>query len=365
MRGMELNTETRLKSVGELAELLWGTRRPISATSSTLTLPAVQSFKAQREAIANSENAGVDIDFEPDDELDSEEGGGAESETLAALRQLEREKRKKLKRIIILASIATILVVFAVLIMIAIFNPDAFKGKPKPPPPAVTTTSSEQTETTAKVSDTLPPVGEMQVTNFVGAKIDENLMKSWENTYKFLDFDFRGEYSEEHERDTVFEQSIKHGDIVTEGTKIVIKYSLGTEFVDMPDYTGMKVDEFRNQLISMGVRPENIDIQEAESPMFTQEGLVDGCSIEPGKKVRLTSYPGDETRMADKIIIFKAIPLETKPPKSTPKPTPTTPKPTPTTPRPTTPKPPTAPPTPPPTIPPTEPPDNTVEPPPA
>jgi hypothetical protein len=262
---------------------------------------------------------------------------------------------------------------FIILTILAIAG--VFNRPPREENPAQTTSTTTPYTTATSQNDEETLYDELQVTNFVGAKISGEQMEEWKTTFDSLDFEFVAEYSDQHPKNIVFEQSIKHGDIVPVGTKIVIKYSLGKEFAKMPDYAGMTVDELKNQLMGLGVSAANIEIKDNESPVYSQENMVDSCTVEAGKDIRLTGFPGDALRAAEKIIIFKAIPLggttvavttaapppPTKPPSTTAKPKTTTKAPPATTKAPpkTTPKATTAatiPATPPPTAPPPEPP---------
>jgi serine/threonine-protein kinase len=304
MSGLELSAEKRTKTVSELSQMIWGASRPSgsSATASTLTIPAiVQPFKS----IENTGDTSMPVSLDADIDFEDEDGDEAETDTLAALRQLEREKQKKIKRIVIMAAIAVVLVVFSILIMVAVFAPDVFKRSPRVTTSDAVSTTEPPATTTGDGNDLPTVAGARQVTNFVGALIDSNKMAEWEKRFDFLKFKFEGEYSDTLARDIVFEQSVPHLDIVEHGTKITIKYSLGPEFAKMPSVSlGADPNEVRNQLIGLGVRPENIQIVERESENGAAAGKIDGVNIEADRNVRLTSLPGDETKKADKIIIF-------------------------------------------------------------
>jgi serine/threonine-protein kinase len=304
MSGMELSADKRIKTVSELTELIVG-KLPANGHTSSTTL-AFSPIRGNAPISVDVPAVEVDLAEEPDSIHDLEE------EIALAARKLAKERQKKIKRIAILSVITAILVVFAILIMVAIFNPDVFEScvRDNRPPPQTNATSEGRTAATSGDNTlTIPPVGDNQVTNFVGVRIDENMMKQWERDFGFLNFKFEPQYSEEHARDVVFEQSVEHLAIVPAGTDITIRYSLGQEFIRMPDFAGMKVEDLRRQLISMGVRNENITVEEQESPVFTVEGMVDAVSIEVGNNVRLTSFPNDPARQADAIVIYLAIPI--------------------------------------------------------
>jgi len=313
MDGMELSAEKRVKTIGELSKLLWGTGHFSGATnsstmSSTLTLPSIQSFKTvnmQSGLPITPDAEDVEIEFESEyPEADLEEA--AELAELEA-RKLEREKKRKLKLIIALTVISAIVVLFVILIILAVagvFDSDRRDNSSQ------TTTSVLRNITTPQTTSYVPPVlGEMEVTNFVGAMITESSMEEWAEKFDFLDFKFVARYSDERPKDIVYRQSIKRGEIVPEGTRITITYSLGPEFVQMPEFAGLTVEELTGRLIALGISLENIQVLKEESPVYTAAGLVDGSNFEAGDNIRLTSFPGDAARAADMVIIFEAVPL--------------------------------------------------------
>lgn len=151
---------------------------------------------------------------------------------------------------------------------------------------------------------------EHQVMNFTGVALDEN----WSEEYDYLDFEFVPEHSE-HPTGMVFYQSIVEGETVSDGTQITLKYSIGPEYIQMPDYNRFHSESLQNHLINLGVTPENIVMVDQDSEQFS-EGMVIGCNFGPGDTVpfgeqititRSTVSVGDSSANADVVTAISTI----------------------------------------------------------
>jgi serine/threonine-protein kinase len=307
MKGMELTADNRIQTVDELSRLMWGSLEvPVTPTTDT------QAFTSTSMLYPNIPNNAANSRYAPNfhDDDDYED----EVEARLAARRRERARNRKVVMISALSAISAIVVIFLIVIIISVANPDLFSWdsgshdlQPNNNLNIVTVTAPEDEEP-------LDPTQEGQVTNFIG----ERFRESWEREarFNFLEFNFEAEYNDDPEFPyrTVFYQSIEAGAVVPFGTEITIIHSLGPEFVMMPDFAGLSVADLTSRLIDLGVNPMNITVQNQESPFHTDEGMVSSASIQPGESIRVTSFPGDNERQADTIIIYRAVPAPAEPP---------------------------------------------------
>ena len=312
MRGMELTAEKRIKTVEEFSRLLWGAGE-IGTGSGTMTDTLKFTSTSMLTNITPPVSANIQK-YTPDFHDDYDED---RVESRRTARRLEREKKRKAVMITALTAISAIIVIFLILIILAAAGLLNFQPNVRFEQPTGNSEIHRYSAAEGDPDDSSPPLDiteEGQVTNFVGERFREGWAR--EARFSFLEFVFVPEYNDDPDRPSgmVFYQSIKQGEIVPFGTKITIKYSLGPEFVIMPDFTGLSVVELMDLLMDLGVNPSNIQVLDNPSPYHFQEGMVDLASKQPGERIRLTSFPGDDERQADNIIIYKAIPIATEPP---------------------------------------------------
>jgi serine/threonine-protein kinase len=74
------------------------------------------------------------------------------------------------------------------------------------------------------------------------------------NAFSFLIFIPEHEFNDEFPVGAIFEQSIAARSEVASGTEITVKVSKGPEFVPLPDYTGMTFEEFGSMLFTIGIK---------------------------------------------------------------------------------------------------------------
>jgi len=82
------------------------------------------------------------------------------------------------------------------------------------------------------------------------------------------------------------------------------------EFITLPSYADYDAESYRQQLINLGVKPENILVIDREYANVG-EGLAADCNFNPGDQVRITDFPNDGTRKAQRIIVYRAVPPKT------------------------------------------------------
>lgn len=309
MRGMELSSDKRTKTVEEFSRLLWGAQEAsLSVGSSTIsdtlkfTSTSMLTNNITPPTAPNIKKYTPDFHDDYDDDAE---------EARRTARRLARDKKRKAVTITALTAVSSVVVIFLILIILAAAGLLNFQSGIIDDTPSRISDISRYEPASGSENNvqTWNATEEGQVANFVGERFREGWAR--EARFDFLDFIFVAEYNDnpDYPAGMVFYQSIKQGEIVSFGTKITIKYSLGVEFVKMPNYAGMGVVELMDILMDLGVNPSNIQIQDNPSAFYVQEGMVDIASAQPGDSIRITSFPEDEERQADVIIIYKAVPL--------------------------------------------------------
>lgn len=114
----------------------------------------------------------------------------------------------------------------------------------------------QQTETTTQP----PELEKYTVPNFITAGYTQSDIQNNAAWNKQFTITFVGEYSKDYEEGIVFEQSIKAGDTVEEGTEIVLKVSKGVETEEVPDVGGMTLDDATQKLTELGFKVSTVEI---------------------------------------------------------------------------------------------------------
>lgn len=175
-------------------------------------------------------------------------------------------------------------------------------------PPEMTTaetTVSTVTAPTIEASEavTAAPVENTErilLPNFVN-----RFYNTLESRYSMLKFNPSYEYNSEYAEGIVFEQDIEPNTEVTGGTEINVKVSKGPESTVLPDYVGMKLDDYTALLSEAGIKYDTSEEETSE----VKAGYVVRCSKEVGDTVMLTE---DES-----VIVYYAVkPAETEPPQT-------------------------------------------------
>lgn len=180
-----------------------------------------------------------------------------------------------------------------------------------------TTQPSEITtaETTTSIT-TAPMIEASEATTTTPAENTERILlpnfvnrfyNTLESRYSMLKFNPTYEYNSEYAEGIVFEQDIEPNTEVTGGTEINVKVSKGPESAVLPDYVGMKLDEYTSLLSEAGIKYDTSEEETGE----VKAGYVVRCSKEVGDTIMLTE---DES-----IIVYYAVkPAETEPPQTEP-----------------------------------------------
>lgn len=177
-------------------------------------------------------------------------------------------------------------------------------------PPEVTTA-----EATTSIT-TVPVIEASEATATTPAENTERILlpnfvnrfyNTLESRYAMLKFNPTYEFNSEYAEGIVFEQDIAPNTEVTGGTEINVKVSKGPESAILPDYVGMKLDEYTSLLSEAGIKYDTSEEETTE----VKAGYVVRCSKEVGDTIMLTE---DES-----IIVYYAVkPAETEPPQTEP-----------------------------------------------
>jgi serine/threonine-protein kinase len=311
MQAMDLSAENRFKNVEELFTALFG--KPVRSggieSSRTLTSLPASMIRNTGDSFAGF-NPDADIDFDDDNSSKYTDINEDLVEAVEkTLRKEAWEKKKKTQRIVIICAISAIVMLFLILIILAVNGVFDTASSSETAAPSRTTEPVRYT-TTPNDDEIEVPEGEVAVANYVG----NTYTQEWaDDLSRREDLDlvivFEPVYSDEHPQNRVFEQSIERGEVVAVGSELVLRYSLGREFIRLPEPGGNNVNEYRGLLVAAGVAWSNAVIEDKEVEDFTEDmaDSIAGINFTANDNVRITGFPGDPTRQADRVIIYRAV----------------------------------------------------------
>ncbi len=229
--------------------------------------------------------------------------------------QKKKEKRKKMSNIGTLIGIIVFFSLVAALIIAIFYFADEAQQAAAAARTAVTTTVPSETEppetttartTAEKVTTASTTAGEiLLLPDFVNRFFNLSL----ESRYSMLIFEAEYDYSDEYAEGIIYDQDIEAGTQVPSGTVVKIKVSKGAAYTYLPDYIGMKLSEYTNKLIQLGVRYE----VQPEETNEVKAGYVVRCSKEIDEKVYISEN--------EIVTVYYAVkPKETEPPETEPEP---------------------------------------------
>ncbi|MCM1132528.1 MAG: PASTA domain-containing protein [Ruminococcus flavefaciens] len=190
--------------------------------------------------------------------------------------------------VVITILLLAILIIISVFIM-RVFVPaesgdsSSFSRSSSSVPENVVTDDDQSDES---VIDTVMP-------NFVG-KFFELTEKKYAD---YFTFEVEYEYDDDHEADMIIDQDIDEGTQVAQGCTVTLTVSRGKENADIPDYNGLSVSQYENELKKAGV--SNYSFIESTStygyPDTITQLQVDGKEVKAGehfsnKKSKLIVY---------------------------------------------------------------------------
>lgn len=259
MNGLKLNTSNRIQTITELVVKLF--EQPKFNTAEQEAVRPVQRVKR------------IEVTEEPEK---------------APVQKSTNAKGKKKKQNNKAAIIATIIVCVVIIIgfgiAIAVLamtdNNTSSSYDPNYYSAPESTASSSAPETTAATttvsSDTMPDIV-YGCPTFTGA-----LFTSIQDTYNFVKINAEYKFDDTVANGIVISQSIKPDTEITEGTEIKLVVSKGPSSIALPDYTGLKVDEYTAMLSQRNVKFEK---KETGDTNGVKAGYVVKCSKKVGEKV--------------------------------------------------------------------------------
>ncbi len=214
-------------------------------------------------------------------------------------KKLKKQKKERAKTIAALVFAGLVLIAFAVVFSWAL------KQTPQTPDASdvvteeittsapVTTTPSVQTEEPA-VPETIEPIApeaNISLPDFTNRPYDSTVIR-YEGTFTFTP---TYEYTDEYEAGVMYDQNIEEGTMVAAGLTIEVKVSKGPSLVKLPDYKDMKVDKYVQELNELNIkyRMENFETNDVKP------GTIAKCSKDVGDLVNVEE--------SEEIIVYIAI----------------------------------------------------------
>ena len=197
------------------------------------------------------------------------------------------KKKKQNNKIAVIATIivcAVIVIGFAIAITVLAITDKGNTSSTDPnyysAPESTTTSSAPETTTTNTTvsSDTAPDIV-YGCPTFTGA-----LFTSVQDTYNFVKITAEYKFDDTVANGIVISQSIKPDTEIKSGTEIKLVVSKGPASIKLPDYTGLKVDQYTALLSQKNVKFEKKATSDTHG---VKDGYVVKCSKEIGETVNV------------------------------------------------------------------------------
>lgn len=259
MNGLKLNTSNRIQTITELVVKLF--EQPKFNTAEQETVRPVQRVKR------------IEVTEEP-------EKAPVQKSTNAKGKKKKQNNKAAIIATIIVCGVIIIGFGIAIAVLAMTDNNTSSSYDPNYYSAPESTASSSAPETTAATttvsSDTMPDIV-YGCPTFTGA-----LFTSIQDTYNFVKINAEYKFDDTVANGIVISQSIKPDTEITEGTEIKLVVSKGPSSIALPDYTGLKVDEYTAMLSQRNVKFEK---KETGDTNGVKAGYVVKCSKKVGEKV--------------------------------------------------------------------------------
>ena len=262
MNGLKLNTSNRIQTITELVVKLFEQPRFNTAEQEAVR-PPVQRVKR--------------IESGPVQEKPASSGNK------------NKKKNQSNKGAIIATLIACGVIIIGFLIAIIILgsgsgdtassDPNAYSA-----PESVSSEESSAPQTTQESSDTASSDSSVDEITYLCPTFTERLFTSIQNNtaYNYIKITAEYKFNDKVANGIVISQSIKANTEIKEGTEIKLVVSKGPSTVALPDYTGMKVDEYTAILSQKNIKFEKKETTETNG---ARPGYVVKCSKKIGDKI--------------------------------------------------------------------------------
>lgn len=259
MNGLKLNTSNRIQTITELVVKLF--EQPKFNTAEQEAVRPVQRVKR------------IEVTEEP-------EKAPVQKSTNAKGKKKKQNNKAAIIATIIVCGVIIIGFGIAIAVLAMTDNNTSSSYDPNYYSAPESTASSSAPETTAATttvsSDTMPDIV-YGCPTFTGA-----LFTSIQDTYNFVKINAEYKFDDTVANGIVISQSIKPDTEITEGTEIKLVVSKGPSSIALPDYTGLKVDEYTAMLSQRNVKFEK---KETGDTNGVKAGYVVKCSKKVGERV--------------------------------------------------------------------------------
>ena len=190
--------------------------------------------------------------------------------------------------LIVMAVTLTVMILLAVFILIFLTNDndDNNSSSSAPNPQSSSEYESELDSSSIEDSSSLPESSfvekeSIEIPEFVGS-IADGLNSYYTESFNIVP---TFEYSEKYANGVIFEQDVKSGTSLEVGSTINIKVSMGSKYITIPDYAGLKLTQYKELLKGTDIVYE---VKEIIDEGYAY-GYVCKLSIEPNEKYDKTS----------------------------------------------------------------------------
>lgn len=262
MNGLKLNTSNRIQTITELVVKLF--EQPKFNTAEQEPVRPVQRVKR----------------VETKDEAEK-------TVNAANTKSANAKKKKQNNKIAVIATIiacGVIVIGFGIAIIVLAVTDKGNESSSDPnfysaPESTVSSSVPETTSTDTTVSSQTAPEIAYMCPTFTGA-----LFTSIQDTYDFVKITAEYKFDDTVANGIVISQSIKPDTEIKDGAEIKLVVSKGPASIALPDYTGMKVDDYTAILSQKNVKFEK---KETTDTNGVKDGYVVKCSKKIGETVNV------------------------------------------------------------------------------
>lgn len=260
----------------------------------------VRSFDANTVIMSSSEIKAAAAAYDRDPQQDDREGSGKHGKKSKKGKNKEEESRMSLWLKVVLISLPVVIVVSLFLYATMI----GFGGKEKNNANQSSMDSLESSDLLSESSSAKAQSSETSSKESSSAAgkqyvVDEFVGKTYEDIAGSTDYNKiykinppTYEYDDTVPNGVIMEQSLKAGDMVTQGQKIIFKVSRGPQSVTLPSTSGKTAEEYRDDLLKYDITATIV----SEPSDTVQKGYIimispgEGSSIDRENKQSVTIY---------------------------------------------------------------------------
>lgn len=162
---------------------------------------------------------------------------------------------------------------------------------------STTTAATSAVTTTTTTTANVTPSELYTLRNLVG---EEYELVATSATSRYVKFVVVEQYSDTIEKGLIIEQSVPADEAIPKGSEVELTVSMGPAVVDLPEYTNKGGYTYKDELVALGVKEENITISEYKNDGSHTAGIVAFTSLDDNGKIDLEK--GEEIT----VYIFKA-----------------------------------------------------------